>query len=339
MRKLEGIAIVAFAIVTGVSVHGAVVFDRTWNGADLVNDPLVARTAHFSNRSLTIVNTSLHVGPGITDNEKLLEWALVSEQTLKSYTTVIITVNARFTRLTLDYDPGFQVNCGELGYMGLSFCDNFGGTLWLDRFRDANADNIADVGSTLSEVIVAAPGFPAIGAAFDLKAVFTITKNEAGERTTEAYGTMNGKEASRSITAVNLTPGALLSFWANSPEEEYQIDSLRVQLDVRSDCNGNGTLDEFEVDTDGDGLIDDCDSCPLDAQNDQDHDGVCGDLDQCPNTIPGVSVDANGCPPPISGDFDRDGDVDQSDYAVFQRCFSGPSVPADPNCASLPITQ
>ena len=32
-------------------------------------------------------------------------------------------------------------------------------------------------------------------------------------------------------------------------------------------------------------------------------------------------------------DFDTDGDIDQADFAFFQRCFSGPDVPADPNCA------
>jgi len=32
-----------------------------------------------------------------------------------------------------------------------------------------------------------------------------------------------------------------------------------------------------------------------------------------------------------SKDFDHDLDVDQSDFAVFQRCYSGENVPADPN--------
>ena len=32
-------------------------------------------------------------------------------------------------------------------------------------------------------------------------------------------------------------------------------------------------------------------------------------------------------------DFDGDGDVDQSDFAIVQRCLSGANVAADPNCA------
>lgn len=31
-------------------------------------------------------------------------------------------------------------------------------------------------------------------------------------------------------------------------------------------------------------------------------------------------------------DRDRDNDVDQEDFAAFQRCSSGPGIPADPNC-------
>jgi len=33
------------------------------------------------------------------------------------------------------------------------------------------------------------------------------------------------------------------------------------------------------------------------------------------------------------GDFDNDTDVDQSDFSVFQRCYSGEDVAGDPNCA------
>lgn len=35
----------------------------------------------------------------------------------------------------------------------------------------------------------------------------------------------------------------------------------------------------------------------------------------------------------IPGDFDTDGDVDQSDFGIFQRCYSGENNPADPGCA------
>ncbi|HOW73821.1 MAG TPA: hypothetical protein PKY77_24730 [Phycisphaerae bacterium] len=33
-------------------------------------------------------------------------------------------------------------------------------------------------------------------------------------------------------------------------------------------------------------------------------------------------------------DFDADNDVDQSDFGIFQRCYSGAGKPADPNCTN-----
>jgi hypothetical protein len=66
---------------------------------------------------------------------------------------------------------------------------------------------------------------------------------------------------------------------------------------------------------------------------DTDADGVCDSSDLCPNTIPGATVDADGCPdPPIPADFDNDGDVDGDDVDAFEACASGPGVPLPPAC-------
>ena len=37
----------------------------------------------------------------------------------------------------------------------------------------------------------------------------------------------------------------------------------------------------------------------------------------------------------IAADFDKDGDVDQDDFGVIQRCYSGTGKPVDPNCANI----
>ncbi len=60
---------------------------------------------------------------------------------------------------------------------------------------------------------------------------------------------------------------------------------------------------------------------------DDDADGVSDTLDACPNTIPGVPVDMNGCPPPAPGDLDLDGDMDLRDFAGLGQCLSGPGTP------------
>jgi hypothetical protein len=36
----------------------------------------------------------------------------------------------------------------------------------------------------------------------------------------------------------------------------------------------------------------------------------------------------------LPADFNGDGDVDQDDFGILQRCYSGSDVPADPNCAN-----
>ncbi|NLX12424.1 MAG: hypothetical protein GXY44_02055 [Phycisphaerales bacterium] len=127
-------------------------------------------------------------------------------------------------------------------------------------------------------------------------------------------------------------------------------------------------------DADSDDIGDLCDNCindPNPDQADEDGDGVGDECDLCPGTIPGFGVDADGCPAAITGDFNRDGDVDsgdfaqfqsyatgpglacdgdactadfdadtdidQDDFAIFQRCYSGENIPvnpADPACAN-----
>ena len=96
--------------------------------------------------------------------------------------------------------------------------------------------------------------------------------------------------------------------------EDIAPDGLVANLDqafidivaVRggSDCDRDGTPDACEIDTDGDGVVDDCDGCPDDpekqdpgvcgcgiAESDLDFDGQPDCVDQCPNdplkTTPG----------------------------------------------------
>ncbi|MGQ9648708.1 MAG: hypothetical protein ACUVXJ_01195, partial [Phycisphaerae bacterium] len=47
---------------------------------------------------------------------------------------------------------------------------------------------------------------------------------------------------------------------------------------------------------------------------------------------------ANGCPVPIRGDMDRDGDVDQIDFGLFQSCMTSVGVPSnDPACSDAEL--
>jgi hypothetical protein len=89
-------------------------------------------------------------------------------------------------------------------------------------------------------------------------------------------------------------------------------------------------------DSDKDGIGDVCDNCPNVTNPDQidsDGDGVGDACDQCPDSPSGSWVNRfTGCPT-SRADLDRDGDVDMDDFGIFQRCYSGPEIPADASCA------
>ena len=52
-----------------------------------------------------------------------------------------------------------------------------------------------------------------------------------------------------------------------------------------------------------------------------------------PAPIPLEGPPAAGCE---RADFDQDGDVDQDDFGIWQRCFRGPNVLMDFNCINGP---
>ncbi len=71
-----------------------------------------------------------------------------------------------------------------------------------------------------------------------------------------------------------------------------------------------------QADTDGDGIGDACDACPIDPLNDSDDDGVCGNVDNCPLVANPDQADTDGdgignacdaCPIDPLNDSDDDG--------------------------------
>ncbi len=88
----------------------------------------------------------------------------------------------------------------------------------------------------------------------------------------------------------------------------------------------------IQGDGDDDTVPDPADNCPSISNLDQadgDADGVGNLCDSCPGNVSGAAVDASGCPVPIPGDFDLNGDVGDLDFQRFQLCITGPGITQD----------
>lgn len=97
-----------------------------------------------------------------------------------------------------------------------------------------------------------------------------------------------------------------------------------------ADCNKNSIPDGCEPDVDGDGVADVCEWLYGDFDLDGDVDqSDFGFLQACIGLVQGSDTD----PICIGADLNHSGSVTNLDVNLFKRCLTGPNYPADPTCA------
>ena len=119
----------------------------------------------------------------------------------------------------------------------------------------------------------------------------------------------------------------------------YNADQTDSDADTIGDACDNcpQTYGGDQTDSDNDNVGDLCDNClnaPNPNQSDEDGDSIGDACDDCSGTSAGARITPMGCATPRA-DFDLDGDVDQTDYGLFQLCLTGSGTSqTDPACES-----
>jgi subtilisin family serine protease len=199
------------------------------------------------------------------------------------------------------------------------------------------SDQISSFSNSASFLNLLAPGSSiqssVPGGGFD---VFSGT-SMAAPHVTGAWAILKQQNPSASVDAVL---AALVSTGLPVTDSRNGLTKPRIRILQAANALSCGA-----VDSDGDGLGDGCDACPLDPLNDADGDGVCGDVDVCPGFDDGEDVDADGMPDgcdacPLDPLNDADGDGVCGDVDVCPGFDDGVDVDADgipDGCDACPL--
>jgi len=211
----------------GGSAGADVIYQNSWDGLDLYNDPNVI----YPGQTPVLNGNSLLFNSGSMKFENLFIVPLISTGTLSSTATTTISVSANLTRLTADsssrgiqdFDPNLLIGDGNY-WAGMATDED--GTLNQGRsvaFEISYSKSAWDS----TELTPAGGQYPLIGESADWS--YSMTLNES---LTSISTTFGGQTGSAYYTTILAPTNALeFAFAGNNLTENYQINALNIQID------------------------------------------------------------------------------------------------------------
>lgn len=205
-------------------VHAAVLFDMTWDGAQLYNDPNIS----FPTRTPILSGTELQYAPGSVGFAKFMQIPLASAGSLPANGNIIVTVNFQVERGSTSFSPNFMFNDGGQRFLGLrasSTANATAGDGSLVSFYDLFNDNTG-VGVDVNTLFFNAT-FPAVGEILEGVARYTLrpTLND------HAFLTFGGKQLGSNYINLNRSGPLSFSYWPSTANEEGSIHSLSIKVE------------------------------------------------------------------------------------------------------------
>jgi hypothetical protein len=214
----------AHLLFPSCAVHAAVLYDMTWDGAQLYNDPTIT----FPTRTPVLAGTELQYGAGSVGFEKFMQIPLASAGSLPATGDIVVTVNFQVERGSSSFKPNFMFNDGGQRFLGMtasSTASENAGDGALASFYDLDGNNTGE-GVDINTLFFNA-AFPSIGGILEGTARYTLRPVIDDV----AFLTFGGKQLHTVYVNLNRSGPLSFSYWPTSASETGSIHSLSIKVE------------------------------------------------------------------------------------------------------------
>jgi hypothetical protein len=208
------------------TTQAVVLYDMTWDGAQLYNDPTVS----FPTRTPQLVGTELQYGTGAVGLEKFLQIPLATAGSLPATGDIVVTVNFQVERGTSTFIPNFMFNDGGQRFIGLRTSskgpvNSITGDGLLASFYDLDGNNTGE-GSDSNAIFFDAQ-YPSVGGILEGTARY-ILRSTVDDNAFLAFG---GKQNGSDYLNLNRNGPLSFSYWPTTVNETGSIHSLSIKVE------------------------------------------------------------------------------------------------------------